>query len=111
LHNNAGSGHAAGLRGLVINANDPGQESVVMSVGALGNSSGAPLDGSHDMSFGESAVDEECAMDGEQDSASILAAWNVPAVCNPNDPNVVNPTTVDPEMIGALMFRRSAMDP
>ena len=63
------------------------------------------------MSFGESAVDEECAVDGEQDAASILAACNVPTVCNPNDPNVVNPTTVDPEMIGALMFRRSAMDP
>ena len=31
---------------LVINANDPGRKDFVMSIGALGNASGAPLDGS-----------------------------------------------------------------
>ena len=44
------------LHGLAIDTKDPGQANVVMGVGALGNASGTPLDGSQDMSFGESSV-------------------------------------------------------
>jgi len=96
----------------VVNADDPGQANFVMSVGALGNASDTPLDGSHDMSFGESTVDEEYTVDGE-DTASILAAHNIPMTYSQNDPNVlvVDSTIMDPEMIGALMSRRSVVDP
>jgi len=110
LHNNTDSGHDSGLRDLVVNTDDPGQANFVMSVGALGNASGTLLDGSHDMSFGESAVDEEFTIDGE-DAASIMAAYNVPTTYNQNDPNVDNSTIVDPEVIGELMSRHSVVDP
>jgi len=74
-----------------------------MSVGALGNASGTPLDGSQDMSFSESAVDEEFTVDRGEDATSIMAAHNVPTTYSQNDPNAVNPTIMDPEMSGALM--------
>jgi len=44
---------------LVIDTNDPGREDFVISVGALGNASGAPLDGSQNMSFGEDLASPE----------------------------------------------------
>jgi len=44
---------------LVIDAIDPGQEDFVTSVGALGNASGTPLDGSQNMSFGEDLASPE----------------------------------------------------
>jgi len=44
---------------LVIDANDPGREDFVISVGALGNASGTPLDGSQNMSFGEDLASPE----------------------------------------------------
>jgi len=110
LHNNTDSGYDSGLRDLVVNADDPGQVNFVISVGALGNASGTPLDGSHDMSFGESTVDEEFTVDGE-DAASIMAACNIPTTCNQTDPNVDNSAIVDPEVIGELMPRRSVVDP
>jgi len=55
------------------------------------------------MSFGESTVNKEFTADGGKDTAPIMAAYNVPMVYNQNEPNVVNPMIVDPEMIGALM--------
>jgi len=103
LHNNTGSGYDSGLRGLVVNTDDPGEANFVMSVGALGNASGTPLDGSQDMSFGESTVSEEFTVDGDEDVTLIMAAYNVPTTYNQNDPNGVNSTIMDPEMIGALM--------
>jgi len=111
LHNDANSGYDSELRELVVNADDPGQANFVMSVGALGNASGTPLDGSHNMSFGESAVDEEHTIDGEEGAASILAACDIPSTCNQSDQNVDDSAIVDPEMIGELMSRRSVMDP
>jgi len=50
--NDADSVYESGLHGLVIKTKDPGQANFVMGVGALGNASGTPLDGSQDMSFG-----------------------------------------------------------
>jgi len=87
----------------VVNTDDPDQANFVMSVGALGNASGTPLDASQDMSFGESTVDEEFTVDRGEDATSIMAACNAPTAYNQNDPNVVNPTIMDPEMIGPLM--------
>jgi len=110
LHNDADSGYDSGLQDLVVNADDPGQANFVMSVGALGNAGGTPLDGSHDMSFGESTVDEEFTIDGE-DSASIMAAYSIPLTYNQNDLNVDDSTIVDPEVIGELMSWRSVVDP
>jgi len=111
LHNDANSGYDSGLRELVVTTNDPGQADFVLSVGALGNASGTPLDGSHDMLFGESTVNEEYTIDGEEDTVSILAAYDIPSTCNPNDKNVDDSAIVDPEMIGNLLSRRSVMDP
>jgi len=51
------------LHGLAIDTKDPGQANFVMGVGALGNASCTPLDGSQDMSFGESTVDAEFTID------------------------------------------------
>jgi len=81
-----------------------------MSFGALGNASGTPLDRSHDMSFGESAVDEEFTIGGK-DAVSTMAAYNIPTTHNQNDPNADDSTIVDPEVIGELMSRCSVVDP
>ena len=54
---NQASSHTAG--NLVIDAIDPGQEDFVISVGALGNASGTPPDGSQNVSFGEDLVSPE----------------------------------------------------
>jgi len=48
-----GEKHDSGLQELVIDTNNPGRADFVISVGALGNASGTPLDGSQNMSFGE----------------------------------------------------------
>jgi len=111
LHNDANLGYDSGLRELVVTTNDPGQADFVVSVGALGNASGTPLDGSQDMSFGESTVDKEYTIEGEEDTASILAAHNIPSTYNPSDQNVDDLAIVDPEMIRDLLSQRSVMDP
>jgi len=54
---NTESSHAAA--NLVIDTEDPGREDFVISVGALGNASGALLDGSQNMSFGEDLASPE----------------------------------------------------
>ena len=111
LHNDTGSGYDSGLRGLVVNTDDPGQANFVMSVGALGNASRTPLDGSQDVSFSKSTVNGEFTIDGGEDTAPIMQAYNVPTAYNQNDLNGVNSTIVDPEMVGALMSRCSVVDP
>ena len=54
---NQASSHTTG--NLIIDTDDPGQEDFVISVGALGNASGTPLDGSQNMSFGEDLASPE----------------------------------------------------
>ena len=55
---------------LVIDTNNPGRADFVISVGALGNASGTPLDGSQHTSFGENDAEERRIVD----SAAKLAA-------------------------------------
>jgi len=88
--NDADSVYESGLQGLVSNTNDPGQANFAIRVGALGNASGTPLDGSQDMSFGESTVVGEFTVDGDEDDREIsVPGYNVPLGYNPNDPDVV----------------------
>jgi len=62
-------------KNLVIDANDPGREDFVISLGALGNASGAPLDGSHDVSFGEDVAREERIVDSAAKSVASRTSW------------------------------------
>ena len=68
------SSHTA--ENLVIDANDPGRGDFVISVGALGNASGAPLDGSQNMSFGEDLASpkERRIVDSAAKSAACAAS-------------------------------------
>jgi len=59
----------------VIDTNDPGREDFVISVGALGNASGTPLDGSHNVSFGEDVTGEECIVDSAAKSVASRTSW------------------------------------
>ena len=79
MSNDVDSVYESGLQGLVIDTNDPGQENFAMRVGALGNASGTPLDGSQDMSFGESIVGGEFTVDrDEDDRETSVLGYNVP---------------------------------
>ena len=60
-------------KNLVISTIDPGQADFAMTVGSLGNASGTPLDGSHNMSFGE---------DGSESNTSVRTPPNYDQ-CNP----------------------------
>jgi len=85
--NKASSEYESGLDGLVIDTNDPGQANFVMGVRALGNASGAPLDGLQNMSFSESTVNEEFTIDGDEDvGGTIVPRINAPLGYDPNDP-------------------------
>ena len=92
----------SGLQDLVIDTNDPGRADFVISVGALGNASGAPLDGSQNMSFGERRVDEQRAIDGNNNNANnnnegmlvhsrseSSMSYNAPSGFDPHDPEVI----------------------
>ena len=57
---------------LVIDANDPGREDFVTSVGALGNASGAPVDGTF---FGEDVAEERRIDDSAAKSAASRNSW------------------------------------
>ena len=111
LHNDANSGYDSGLRNLVVDTNDPEHADFVMRVGALGNASGTPLEGTHDMLFGESTVNEEHSVDGEEDTALILVAHDVPLIYNQSEQNVDDSVIADPEMIGELLSWHSVVDP
>jgi len=81
--NKAGIAYDSGLQtlaentteNLVIDMNDdPGRADFVISVGALRNASGTPLDGSHNMSFGEIALDGRQAVN-ENNGHDGMAAY------------------------------------
>jgi len=85
---------------LVIDTNDPGRDDFVISVGALGNASGAPLDGSQNVSFGERTVDEQRAVDGNKrpeecegmivcSGSESSTSYNTPTGFDPSDPNAI----------------------
>jgi len=67
---NTASSHTA--KNLVIDTNDPGRGDFVISVRALGNASGTPLDGSQNVSFGEEASPKQRRI---VDSAAKAAAY------------------------------------
>jgi len=98
-----GEKYDSGLQELVIDTNDPGGADFVISVGALRNASGTPLDGSQNMSFGERTVDEKHAIDGNNDNeggreykgmlmysgSESSASYNTPSGFDPSDPDVI----------------------
>jgi len=61
----------SGLQELHIDTEDPGIANFALSVGALGNASGTPMDGAQNMSFGESTVDGEILMEGTKASHRV----------------------------------------
>ena len=68
--NDADLVHESGLQDLVTDTNDEGQANFALTVGALGNVSGRPSDGTQDISFGESTVGEltvDCNEDDRHD--------------------------------------------
>jgi len=76
----------------VIDTKDPGRANFVMPVGALGNASGTPLDGSQDMSFGESAVGGEFTIDGDEGDRGLSASLSASGH-DPNAPDVITMLT------------------
>ena len=101
--------HDSGLQDLVIDMNDPGQADFVISVGALGNASGAPLDGSQNMSFGESTVDERRAIDGNNDNEGMIVCSGSESSRSYNTRSGFDLS--DPEVIADLMTRPPVADP
>ena len=102
-----GTAHDSGLQSVAVNAaenlvidrNNPGQGDFVMSVGALGNASGTPPDGSQNVSFGEHTVDEQRDIDGDkrpEECEGMIAcsgsesstSYNAPTGFDPSDPTV-----------------------
>jgi len=109
-----GTAYDSGLRtlavdtteNLVIDTNDPGRADFVISVGALGNASGTPLDGSHNMSFRENAIDGRQAID-ENNSNDGMAVYSgsdsstsyaTPSGYDPRDPEVLASLLTRPPM-------------
>jgi len=97
-HDNANSMYDSGLQELIIDTVDPGRADFALNVGALGNASGTPLDGAQNVSFGESTVNEGCAIDGGEGNEAVALSYNC------QDPS-------DPEVIATLMTRRAVADP
>ena len=98
LNNDADLTYDSGLQELIIDTVDPGRADFALNVGVLGNASGTPLDGVQNVSFGESAVDGGCAINGGEGNEAVALSYNC------QDPN-------DPEVIAALMTRRAVADP
>jgi len=65
---------------------DPGRADFIISVGALGNASGTPLDGSHNMSFGENNDHDGMAAYSGSDSSTSYAT---PEGYDASDPEVI----------------------
>ena len=99
----------ARLQDFVIDMKDPGRADFVIPVGALGNASGTPLDGSQNMSFGESTVDGNHAVDGNNDNEGMNVYSGSDSSTSYNTPSGYDLS--DPEVIGDLMSRRSVVDP
>jgi len=72
---------------LVVDTNDDsGRADFIISVGALGNASGTPLDGSHNVSFGESNDHDGMVAHSESDSSTSYAT---PVGYDASDPEVI----------------------
>jgi len=84
-------------KNLVIDMNDPGQADFVISVGALGNASGTPLDGSQNMSFGENATNRRHSVNGNNGDNGMITysgsesstSYATPSGYDPSDPETL----------------------
>jgi len=104
------SSHAVG--NLVINTSDPGRGDFVISVGALGNASGTPLDGLHNFSFGERTVVKQDTIDGDKqpnECKGMLVHSGSESSASYNTPTGFDPS--DPEVIGDLLTRPPKISP
>jgi len=104
-----GEKYDSGLQELVIVTNDPGRADFVISVGALGNASGTPLDGSQNMLFGERTVDKKRVIDGNNDNKGMLVCSGSESSTSYNAPSGFDPS--DPDVIADLMTRPPMADP
>jgi len=103
--NEAGTAYDSGIQTLagnatetlVIDTNDPGRADFIISVGALRNASGTPLDGSHNVSFGENALDGRQAVNENNGDGGMAAhsgsesstSYGTPEGFDPRDPEVI----------------------
>jgi len=110
--NEAGTAYDSGLQtlaenttgNLVIDTNDdPGRADFIISVGALGNASGTPLDGSHNMSFGENNDHDGMAAYSGSDSSTSYAT---PVGYDASDPEVIARLLTQPPQVLTLLRRR-----
>jgi len=93
---------------LVIDTNDPGRADLVISVGALGNASGTPLDGSQNTSFGENATNRGHSVDGNNGDNGMIAcsgsesstSYNTPPGYDLSDPETLADLLTRPPMPG-----------
>jgi len=91
---------------LVIDTNDPGRADFVISVGALGNASGTPLDGSQNMSFGDNTTDRRRSVDGNNSNDGMIVcsgsepstSYNTPSGYDPSDPETLVDLLTRPPM-------------
>jgi len=104
-YNDPNSTYDSGLQELVIDTVDPGCANFAMNVGALGNSSGTPMDGAQNMSFGESTVNGGDTVDGNGGNEGVASSHNF----DPSDPVVMaalltQPPVADPRSPTMIRF-------
>jgi len=88
---------------LVIDTNDPGRANFIISVGALGNASGTPLDGSQNMSFGENATNRRHSIDGNNGDDGMITYSGSESSTSYATPSGYDPS--DPETLAELLTR------
>jgi len=89
------------MENLVIDTNDPGRADFIISVGALGNASGTPLDGSHNMSFGENALDGRQAVNENNGNNGMAVYSGSDSSTSYATPDGYDPR--DPEVLASLL--------
>jgi len=118
--NEAGTAYDSGLQtlagnateNLVIDTNNPGRADFIISVGALGNASGTPLDGLHNMSFGENALDGGQAVNENNGDGGMAACSGSESSASYGTPEGFDAR--DPEVLASLLThppRPSARSP
>jgi len=88
---------------LAIDRNDPGRADFVISVGALGNASCAPLDGSQNVSFGENAIDRRRSADENNGDDGMAVYSGSESITRYATPSGYDPS--DPEILADLLTR------
>jgi len=104
-----GTAYNSGLRTLAVNTtknlaidtNNPGRADFVISVGALGNASGTPLDGSQNMSLGENAIDSRRSVDGNNGDDGMAVCSGSESSTSYATPDGYDPR--DPEVLASLL--------